>query len=104
VPSHLKPASQAEQGREIAALAGGVEPILKRALEKLVAGDLTLAAHLIDWAAAAAPDDKAVHRARDRIYAACAETSLSLMSRGIFSAASAESALKARVTPADGKD
>jgi alkyl sulfatase BDS1-like metallo-beta-lactamase superfamily hydrolase len=101
IPSHLKPVSEAEQGREIAALAGGVEKVVSRALEKLAAGDVAIASHLIDWAAFAAPDEKAVHEARARVYAARAEQSSSTMSFGIFSSAARESAQKAGIAPPD---
>jgi alkyl sulfatase BDS1-like metallo-beta-lactamase superfamily hydrolase len=101
VPSHLKPAPEAEQGREIAAMAGGVDKVVARANEKLAAGDLALASHLIDWAAAAAPDDKSVHAARAKIYAERANRSLSTMSVGIFSSAARESSEKAGVAPPD---
>jgi alkyl sulfatase BDS1-like metallo-beta-lactamase superfamily hydrolase len=99
VPSHLKPASEAAQAQEIAALAGGVERIVARANERLAAGEVVLACHLIDWAAFAAPDDTAVHAARARIYAARTEQSNSTMSTGVFSAAARESAAKAGLPP-----
>ncbi len=50
IPSHLKPASEAEQAREIADLAGGVGNVVARAMQKLESGDVQLACHLIDWA------------------------------------------------------
>ncbi len=43
VASHLKPASEAAQAREIAELAGGVGNVVARALEKLESGDLPIA-------------------------------------------------------------
>jgi len=92
IPSHLKPASEADQAKEVAALAGGVDPIVARALERLEAGELALASHLIDWATAAAPDNSTAQAARAKIYAARAAEAKSTMSRGIFRAASEESA------------
>ncbi|MGH7905701.1 MAG: alkyl sulfatase dimerization domain-containing protein, partial [Candidatus Binataceae bacterium] len=89
-PSHLKPASESEQAGEIAALAGGVTPLVARAMGKFNAGNLALACHLIDWAYSAAPDDPAVNQARMQIYATRAEQSPALMTRGIFRAAVAE--------------
>ena len=80
---------------EIAAMAGGVDKVVARANEKLASGNVALACHLIDWAAFAAPDDKAVHAARSRIYAARTEQSSSTMSVGIFSSTARESAAKA---------
>jgi hypothetical protein len=58
-------------------------------------GRLELASHLIDWAAAAAPKNWAVHDARADIYLARAQNSEALMTRGIFSEAARESAIKA---------
>ncbi len=72
IASHLKPAPHSAQATEIAAISGGADVLLERALEKMSDGDFALAAHLIDWAVAAAPDDRAAHEARMRIYAACA--------------------------------
>src|SRR5579863_1217874 len=96
-PSHLKPAPIAEQAAEVAALAGGVDNVAARALAKFEAGELAIAAHLIDWAAAAAPDDRRVHEARTKIYIARAEAEKSTMSHGIFRSAAAESAAKAGI-------
>ena len=96
-PSNLKPATDAERGREIAALAGGVGPVIARANEKLAAGEVVLACHLADWAIAAAPDDKSAHEARMKIYAARAEREESTMAHGIFRSAVIESAAKAGV-------
>ncbi len=98
-PSHLKPATEAERAREIAALAGGVAAVVARAREKLATGELALAAHLIDWAVAAAPEDKAAHEARMQIYAARAAAETSTMAHGIFRSASIESATKAGLEP-----
>jgi alkyl sulfatase BDS1-like metallo-beta-lactamase superfamily hydrolase len=96
-PSNLLPATEAERGREIADLAGGVDKLVARAMEKFAAGDVPLAAHLIDWAVAAAPDDKAAHEARMKIFEARAESATSTMAHGIFRSAvraSAEAAGK----------
>jgi alkyl sulfatase BDS1-like metallo-beta-lactamase superfamily hydrolase len=101
MPSNLKPASDAERAREIAALAGGVGAVVARAMEKLAAGEIVLACHLVDWAVAAAPDDKSAHEARMKIYAARAEREESTMAHGIFRAAVIESAAKAGIAPPD---
>jgi alkyl sulfatase BDS1-like metallo-beta-lactamase superfamily hydrolase len=95
VAAHLKPAPAAELGAEVAALAGGVDALVRRARELADAGRLDLASHLIDWAAAAAPDDAAVHAARADIYDARAKAAAALMTRGIFSAEARESARRA---------
>jgi alkyl sulfatase BDS1-like metallo-beta-lactamase superfamily hydrolase len=92
VPSHLKPASQAALGRELAALAGGVAALVARARALAEAGELAVAGHLIDWATAAAPGDRDAHAARAVIYTRRAAEAQALMTRGIFSAAARESA------------
>jgi alkyl sulfatase BDS1-like metallo-beta-lactamase superfamily hydrolase len=94
-PSRLKPARDAEIGREIAALAGGIERLLDRARALAAAGDLPLASHLVDWAVAAEPDNRHAHAVRAEIYDARATASAALMTRGIFSAAAKESAARA---------
>jgi alkyl sulfatase BDS1-like metallo-beta-lactamase superfamily hydrolase len=101
IASHLKPASHHAQAVEIATMAGGADVLLGRALQKMSAGDLALAAHLIDWAVAAAPENRAAHEARMRIYGARASESTSTMAHGIFRAAALESAMKAGVPPPD---
>lgn len=98
-PSHLKPAPMAERAREIAELAGGADRLIARAEAKHAAGDLAMAAHLIDWAVAAAPADQRGHALRMKIYAARAMESRSTMSHGIFRAAAVESAEKAGLAP-----
>ena len=99
IASHLKPAREAVLGREVARLAGGVAPLVARAHELTAAGDLALAAHLIDWAVAAEPDDRAAHAARARIYEARSRAAAALMTRGIFGAAARESAERAEPGP-----
>ncbi len=87
VASNLLPSTEAERGREIAELAGGVDKLVARALEKLAAGDAALAAHLVDWAVAAAPENRSAHEARMKIYEARAEAASSTMAHGVFRAA-----------------
>jgi len=91
VAAHLKPADEADLGREIAALAGGVERLVARARVLAAGGELALASHLVDWAIAAAPNDRAAHAARADIYEARAAEATALMTRGIFAAAARES-------------
>jgi len=96
VPSHLKPAPAAELGREILALAGGMDGLIARARALAAEGRLALAGHLIDWAVAAEPDHREAHAARAQIYERRAEEARALMTRGIFSATARESAAKSR--------
>jgi alkyl sulfatase BDS1-like metallo-beta-lactamase superfamily hydrolase len=92
IPSHLKPASEAQIGRELARLAGGMDALVARARQLAASGDLALASHLIDWAVAAEPQHRPAHAARAEIYEARAQSAEALMTRGIFSAAAKESA------------
>jgi alkyl sulfatase BDS1-like metallo-beta-lactamase superfamily hydrolase len=97
MPSHLKPAPLAAEAHELTLLAGGLDKLLARAREQLESQQLALAAHLIDWAMLEAPDDRAVHELRARIYQAKTIAETSTMSRGIFRAAALESAEKAGI-------
>lgn len=101
VASELKPAPRREQGREIAALAGGVERLLARATALMEAGDLRLASHLVDWAADAEPESAEVHRVRADVYTRRMQAEPSTMSKGIYGAAARDSKAKAsdRGTP-----
>jgi alkyl sulfatase BDS1-like metallo-beta-lactamase superfamily hydrolase len=90
-PAQLKPAKDASLATEIASLAGGASRLTARAKEVAEAGDMRLACHLVEMAAAAAPDDKGVHAARRDIYRARREGELSLMAKGIFGAAAEDS-------------
>ena len=89
-PAHLKPAPDASLAAEIAALAGGVDVLARRAQE-VVATDPYLAAQLVEWAAQAGGDDPAVHATRAAIYGEVRKGELSLMSKGIYGAAARDS-------------
>ena len=94
IPAHLQPAPHASIGREVVALAGGVDRLVARARALADEGDLRLAGHLLDWAAASS-DDPAVHAARAELYERRAASAQALMTRGIFSAAAREAARRA---------
>ncbi|HVP28802.1 MAG TPA: alkyl sulfatase dimerization domain-containing protein [Myxococcota bacterium] len=96
IPSHLKPAPEAELGAEVAALAGGIDALVARARALAQAGNLRLACHLADWAVFADPGSRAAHAARAEIYEARTAESRALMTRGIFGAAARESGDKAK--------
>ncbi|MDH6230768.1 alkyl sulfatase BDS1-like metallo-beta-lactamase superfamily hydrolase [Mesorhizobium soli] len=83
-PAHLKPAADHELGAEIADLAGGVEALAKRVEALCAQGRIRLAASLIEFAVAAAPDDKQVHRVRAAVYRACVEAETSLIGKAIM--------------------
>ena len=95
--SHLKPARASDLATEVASLAGGVDALRARA-EALAdaatsADDLRVACHLIELAVQAAPDDATVHTTRAAIYEQRRKAESSLMAKGLFRAAAAESEL-----------
>jgi alkyl sulfatase BDS1-like metallo-beta-lactamase superfamily hydrolase len=99
-PAHLKPAPEAALARELAALAGGAGSLAARARERAAAGEWRLACDLVELAARAAPEDRAVHGARAEIYAGRRAHELSLMARGIYGAAVRESEARRTSEPA----
>jgi alkyl sulfatase BDS1-like metallo-beta-lactamase superfamily hydrolase len=94
-PSRLKPAPAAALASELAALAGGVDA-LRCAAEALAdaavtADDLRIACHLVELAVQAAPGDATVHATRAAVYEQRRKAESSLMAKGLFRAAAAES-------------
>lgn len=98
-PSHLKPAPADAFASEVAALAGGARVLATRAEVLASEGDLRLAAQLVELAARSAPDDTRVHGARAAVYRQRVAAEASVMARGVFSWAAAES--EARIGTAD---
>jgi alkyl sulfatase BDS1-like metallo-beta-lactamase superfamily hydrolase len=94
-PARLKPPPDADVGREMAGLAGGVDVLVRRAVALADDGDLALACHVVELAAHAAPDDPAVHEARADIYARRRHAERSLMAKGVYGWAARESQAKA---------
>jgi len=94
-PSHVKPAPEAEQAAEVADLAGGVSVLVKRARTLMEQGNLRLGCHVIEWAAAAEPDNRKVHELRAEIYGARVDHETATMTKGILGAAARESRAKA---------
>ena len=88
--SRLKPAPDAVVAQELAALAGGANVLMNRALE-IADSDLRLACHLADLAGWAEPENAGIHANRAAIYDKRRRSELSLMSKGIFKAAARES-------------
>ncbi|MDH6122477.1 alkyl sulfatase BDS1-like metallo-beta-lactamase superfamily hydrolase [Kitasatospora sp. GAS204A] len=72
-------------------MAGGARSLTDAARRYADAGELRLAGHLAELAVQAAPQDTAPHAVRAEINQARAEAESSLMARGIFSWAAAES-------------
>lgn len=83
-PAHLKPAPAAALADEIAALAGGADKLAQRAAALADAGQTRLAAHLIEWASAASPQDPQIQAARAMVYGRCMEAETSLIGKAIF--------------------
>ena len=83
-PAHLKPAPAVELAAELAALAGGAERLAERAAALAVGGRTRLAAHLAEFAAGAAPDDKAIQATRGMVLERCMEQETSLMGRAFL--------------------
>lgn len=94
-PAHLKPAADADLAGELADLAGGARNLADRASALAGAGDLRVAAHLVEFAVAAAPDDPAVWGARAEIYAARRDAEQSFMASGIYRSAALDSIARA---------
>jgi alkyl sulfatase BDS1-like metallo-beta-lactamase superfamily hydrolase len=90
-PAHVKPAPESQQAVEIAGLAGGVAALVKRAKAVAKEGDLRLACHLVEWAHAAAPNNRSVSKARAEIYEGRAKKETALMTMNIYNAAARES-------------
>jgi glyoxylase-like metal-dependent hydrolase (beta-lactamase superfamily II) len=82
--AQVMPARMEEQAREVARLAGGVEPLVRRARE-LVDSDPALACHLAEWAGLAAPEDRAAQQCVIDVFGRRADAEISLMGRGILS-------------------
>ncbi|MGI9613360.1 MAG: alkyl sulfatase dimerization domain-containing protein [Acidimicrobiales bacterium] len=90
-PAHLKPPADAELGREVAALSGGADALADRAVALSGSGDHRLACQLIEFAAVAEPESHSIHEARAAIYLARRGAETSLMAKGIFKSAAADS-------------
>lgn len=98
-PAKLLPAREQRVAEEMVGLAGGAGAVTRRALELLAAAEVRTACELIELAAKAEPMNGAVHEARAEIYAAHRRQATSLMAKGIFEAASRESAAIAGIDP-----
>lgn len=94
-PAALKPARRADLAAEIADLAGGAQRLADRALELLDQGQHRLAGQLAEFAALSAPDAPRVHEIRARVFGDLEKEATSLMARGIYGWAAAESEAKA---------
>jgi alkyl sulfatase BDS1-like metallo-beta-lactamase superfamily hydrolase len=75
----------------VAALAGGVDRLVERALELSASGEHRLAAHLVEMASLAQPDVDEVRSARAAVFGARASIERSTMAKGVYSWAQRES-------------
>ncbi len=82
--AQLKPAPVAELAGELAALAGGADRLAARAEALAAGGQTRLAAHLAEFAANAAPEDRAIQASRARVLAQCIAQETSLMGRAFL--------------------
>jgi glyoxylase-like metal-dependent hydrolase (beta-lactamase superfamily II) len=97
-PAELKPAKLSALATEVATMAGGADVLARRAIELAASGtddDLRLAGHLAEYAALAAPDSAATHRARAEVFRLRSHAEPSLMAKGVFRWAEAESERRA---------
>ena len=96
-PSNLKPARQAAVASELADLAGGALAVARRAEALAATGQLAVACHLIDLAAAADPASTTVHGIRTDVYWQRRAEQQSVMAAAIYESAARESAAAAGV-------
>ena len=90
-PARLKPAPDTAIAAEVATLAGGPLDLARRALAVSDSGDHRLACQLAEWAGMAATHGVDVHQIRAEVYRRRREDEMSLMARGIYGSAVAES-------------
>jgi len=83
-PSHLKPASEIDQAKEIANLAGGATKLAERALEFMNAGEFRMACHLAEWAWLNSPNDAYISDIASKVFITRAKTEKSTMAIGIY--------------------
>ena len=90
-PANLKPAPDRQLAAAVAELAGGSTALADVARRYADAGELRLAAHFAELAVQADQSDTAAHAARAEVFDARSKAEDSLMARGIFTWAAAES-------------
>ena len=83
-PAHLKPAVNADLASELARLAGGADKLAARAVILSQEGQTRLAAHLAEFAGAAAPEDKRIQAIRAAVLQKCIDGETSLMGKAFL--------------------
>jgi alkyl sulfatase BDS1-like metallo-beta-lactamase superfamily hydrolase len=94
-PVHLKPAKTAELASELALLAGGADKLAIRAAALSEGGQTRLAAHLAEFAGAAAPQDKHIQAVRAAVLQRCIEAETSLIGKAIYAVFQRDAARRA---------
>jgi glyoxylase-like metal-dependent hydrolase (beta-lactamase superfamily II) len=82
--ANLLPSPWADQGREIAALAGGIDALVARGRALFDAADLSMACHVAEWATRGHPDHQGAQELKRDAYAARLETARAVMTIGIY--------------------
>ena len=90
-PAHLRPVKDAVLSQEICQLTGGVEKMLRRVHDLTDKGQLDLAVQLVEYALKANPNRRDSHEAAVKVYTLKEKSEASLMARGIYRAAKADS-------------
>ena len=93
-PAHLKPAADAALAKAVAEASGGAEALAHSAERFAAEGDLAVAAHLVEFAGRAEPENGRIHALRAEIYRLRAGEETSLMAQAIFDAAARDSTRK----------
>lgn len=88
-PAELKPAPREEVATEVAAVAGGAEVLVERALTLADSGAIRVACHLADLALEADPADPTIQEAVATVYDQRADAAESLMAGNIYRSAAA---------------
>jgi alkyl sulfatase BDS1-like metallo-beta-lactamase superfamily hydrolase len=83
-PSHLKPAREIDQAKEIANLVGGAKKLAERASELMNKGEIRLACHLAEWAWLDSPNDREICEIASNVFLSRAQLENSTMAIGIY--------------------
>lgn len=95
-PAHLKPAKTAELASELALLAGGADKLVARAQSLSENGQTRLAAHLVEFASAALPQDTHIQAVRASVLQRCIDAENSLIGKAIYAAFQRDAENRAR--------
>ena len=83
----LLPAPWQDQGREIATLSGGIEPLVARGRELLAGGEVVMACHVAEWATQGDPGEAAAQELKRDAYRQRLAEAKETMTQGIYRAA-----------------